>query len=100
MSLFQSLAIRAAQAGKKFVTGVKTPTSSDHDIATGLNTVDHCGITFVQPKVITHDQSVAFPSSTAGSITLQHFKPTATTNPTPTDATTPWKTVQWWAIGN
>jgi hypothetical protein len=100
VSLYQSLAIIAAQNGKRFASGTLDADSGhDVDVVTGLATVDHGGVSLAGTPTILHNQSSADPSSTAGSLNILGFRPTSSSNPTPIASTTEVE-VTWWAIGS
>ena len=100
MSLFQSLAVVAAQQGKMIVAGLTTIASDDQEIETGLASVDHCFVAMNSPPNDTHSQCSALPHSTAGSIQILSFKPGAGADATPEAATPPWSAVHWIAVGD
>jgi hypothetical protein len=99
MSLFQSLAVTAAQNGKRFASGTLTPADEDVDVITGLAVVDHGGVSLAAVPTILHNQSSALPSSTAGSLNILSYRPTDNTDPTPIASTTE-VAVTWWAVGS
>ena len=98
MSLFQSLAVVAPLNGLKFICGEVSLTSEDQEVLTGLNTVLYAGICMNQPPALTHDRSIVNPSSTAGYVTIESFRPTDATDVTPIVSTVE-KDVVWFAVG-
>jgi hypothetical protein len=101
MSLYQSLALTQDQLGKRCASGTFTPTAVDTEIVTGLDLVDCVIVTFKEGTNATHLWSFALPSvTTDGSITVSTQKATAVDDVTPTDASTPWVALSWFAIGD
>jgi hypothetical protein len=98
MSLFQSLAVRKAQNGKRFASGTLTPADEDVDVVTGLATVDHGGVALAAVPTLSHTYSAATPSSTAGSLNILSFGSAASDDATPAVSGTE-VAVTWWAVG-
>lgn len=105
MALFQSMAVVAALKGKKIASGTVTPTSAAHTVVTGLASVDFAIATAKGVATISHTLTGADIGDQAGtpargSIIIRTAKPTATASTIPIAATTPWRDVDWVAIGD
>ena len=99
MALHDTLGVLLAQNGNRFATGVLAPSAADEDVATGLATVIRGGAELIEAPALTHLQSIATPSTAAGSLRIRSYKPTGAGNTTPTAATGTLKAVMWWAVG-
>jgi hypothetical protein len=98
MSLFRALGASPADAGKRWASGTFIPTAADEDVASGLQTVELCGVCLAAPPTVLHYLSFAVPSSTIGNVRVRSYRPTDNSDATPIASTTE-VAVTWWAIG-
>lgn len=102
---FQALANAVVGLGQyKVARGVHTPTTASDTVVTGLATVVAVVATAEGPPTLTHMFTTAdigdqAGTPAAGSILIKTHKPTGAADVTPIDATTPWQSVNWIAIG-
>lgn len=90
--------------GYKIARGQHTPTTAADTVVTGLATVVAAVAVAEGPPTLTHmftscDIGDQAGTPAAGSIIIRTQKPTGAADVTPIDATTPWQTVNWIAIG-
>lgn len=88
----------------KLASGVVTPTSASHTVATGLTTVVAAVAQMNTAPDLTHmwtqaDIGDQAGSPAAGSILVTSQKPTGAGDVTPIASTTPWNEVDWIAVG-
>jgi len=91
-------------AGYKIARGTHTPTTGSDTVVTGLSTVVAAVASLKGAPTLTHmlvaaDIGNQAGAPAAGSIYIKSYKPTTSTDVTPTTATTPWGAVDWIAIG-
>jgi len=98
LALFQSLGVSAAQNGKRFASGTLVPSGADVSIASGLATVEHCGVSIANVPGLGHFISIATPGTAAGTVRIRSYKPTGAGDVTPI-AITSAVAVSWWAVG-
>jgi len=100
MSIVQNLGVTNLQNGKRFASGTLTPASEDEDVVTGLDVVDHCGVSLAGiPTFNGHMWSTATPAAAVGQVRIRSYEATSTANVTPVVSTAE-VAVTWWAIGD
>jgi len=101
VALHQSMGVVGALVGKAFVCGTRT-TGVVTNFATGLSSVDFCGVSLAAVPTIDHSfATISTLGSTEGTVRVSNWKPTGTTNPTPTAITGPDAVaITWWAVGD
>ena len=102
MSLFSGMNAARSMRDKVFVAGRVVPAAADEEVVTGLDVVDYGGCALRQVAIATHDRSVASPGTTAGTLRIRSYKPTAegpVADVTPIASTANEQDVNWWAVG-
>ncbi len=94
MSLYGSHAAGRLNKGKAFASGTLTPADEDVDVVSGLDVVDHCGVSLAGVPAATHAFSIATPSATTpGSVRIRSYEDDYTVSTTEVAVT-------WWAVGD
>jgi len=99
-----NLLVQGVAAGYKIARGTITPVSESDTVVTGLATVVAAvaslkGAPTLTCMFVAADIGNQAGAPAAGSIYIKTYKPTATTDVTPTSSTTPWSAIDWIAIG-
>jgi hypothetical protein len=99
MALFQSLAVLAATPRLRWASGKVKSGGNIYDITTGLATTINGGASFAESPTIDHTIITVTPIG-VGKLRTKHFKPTSTSDPTPTSCGQGDPvTMTWWAVG-
>ena len=99
-----NLLTQGVAAGYKIARGVAAITAASQTIVTGLTTVVAAFVSPVTDPTLTDAWKAATigdqaGSPAAGAIIVTSTKPTSNIDGTPTPATAPWRSVNWFAIG-